>query len=137
MLRLTGKPQNQCTIQTASVRIGWGFFHFQYFYLIFHHPLFSGTLPFLGLSLPLIFLNLFVMFVGCMVHLHSIKFPLRLVISTPILILAISGNLILWFLYSPGFKIVKSLNITIVGVPSFIVGKCLGCVISSFFNCCK
>ena len=51
--------------------------------------------------------------------------------------MAISGNIFLWFIDSPGFNIVKSLKITIVGVPSFSVGAGLGYVNYSSFNCCK
>ena len=46
---LPGTFQNQCTMQTASVRIEWGFSHFNYFQLCFHHNLLSGTCPFCSL----------------------------------------------------------------------------------------
>ena len=92
---------------------------------------------FVGFSISIFFFLTFSMLSGWIVHVHYIKFPFHIVLGAPISILEIYSNLILWFLDYPGLNIFKSLNITIVGVPSFIVGKCLGCVISSFFNCCK
>ena len=62
------------------------------------------------------------MLVGWIIHVHPIKFLFRIVLGEPPPILAISGNNVLWFLDSPGFNIVKSLNINRVGVPSFSVG---------------
>ena len=58
-------------------------------------------------------------------------------IGEPPPILAISGNILLLFIDYPGFKIVKSLNIALVRIPSFSIGAGLGYVKSSSFNCCK
>ena len=67
----------------------------------------------------------------------SIKPTFHLVIRAPPPILAISGNILLWFLDTPGFNIVKSLNISLVWVPSFTVGADMVSIISSFLNFCK
>ena len=77
------------------------------------------------------------MFVRWVVHVHSIKFPFHIVLGSTPPILAISGNLFLLFLDTPGFKIVKSINITIDGVPYFSVGECLGSVKYYSLDCCK
>ena len=61
------------------------------------------------------------MFFGCIFCVYSIKFPFCLVIGSPPPILAIYGNLFLWFIEYPWFKIVKSLNITLVGVTYFFL----------------
>ena len=58
-------------------------------------------------------------------------------IGEPPPILAISGNILLLFIDYPGFKIIKSLNIALVRIPSFSIGAGLGYVKSSSFNCCK
>ena len=92
---------------------------------------------FVGFSIPLILFRPFIMIVGGMVHVNSVKFTLHIMLGAPIPILAISDNIILWFIDSPVFKIVKSLNITLVGVPSFIVGTCMGYVTSSSLKCYK
>ena len=42
-----------------------------------------------------------------------------------------SMNIVLWFIDSPRFKIVKNLSITLVGVPSFHVGEIMASVSSS------
>ena len=92
---------------------------------------------FVGFYITLILSSPFVVFFFYMDHVHSIKIPFRLVIWATIPILAISSNLILLFLYFPGFKNVKSLNISLVGVPSFSIGLGLGSFTSSSLNCCK
>ena len=116
----------------------WLFFHFHYFQLSFHYALFSSTCTFFGFSIPMLFFSPFVVLVFWMVHVHSIKFPFGIVFGSPIPILAISGNLVLWFLDFPGFNIVKSLNIPLVVVPSFSVGVGLCYVtFSSSLNCLK
>ena len=58
-------------------------------------------------------------------------------LGSPIPILAISRNIIVWFIDHPGLKIVKSLNINIVGFLSFGFGYGLDYVTSSSLNCCK
>ena len=62
---------------------------------------------FVRFSLPLFFFVPFIVLVAWMDHVHFIKFPFRLVLGALVPILAISGNLILWFLDSPVFNIVK------------------------------
>ena len=92
---------------------------------------------FIGLSLPIFFFGLFIILVGWMVHVHYIKFPFHIVLGSPIPILVISGTHILWFLDSPIFNMVKSLNITLVGVPYFSVGAGMGSMTNFYLNCCK
>ena len=92
---------------------------------------------FVGLSLTLIFFIPFTMLVVWMVHVNSIKFPFRPVLGAPIPIMAISGNLVLWFIDYPGFNIVNYLSIELFGVPSFILGLGLGSVTFFYFNYCK
>ena len=101
---------------------------------VFTIPCTMGSPLFVGLYLPLIFFIPFSMLVGWMFHVHIIKFPFRILLGTPPPILAISGNLFLWFFYSSKFKISKSLNITLVGVAYFSVGSGLGSVNSSSWN---
>ena len=103
--------------------------------LVFTIPYFMGPTIFVCFYLPLILFIQFIMVVGCIFHVNSIKFTFRIVLGTPIPILSISGNLIPWFLYSPIFKIVKSLKIILVGVPYFSVGAGLGYVTSYYLNC--
>ena len=93
--------------------------------------LFVGFYLLLFLFIPLI------IFIGWMVHVHFIKFPFHLVLGAPPPIFAISGNILIWFLDTSGFNIVKSLNINLVGVPSFSVGEVQGSVKSSCLNFCK
>ena len=94
---------------------------------------------FVGFYIPLILLKPFNMFVFWMVYVHFIKFPLHIVLGAPTPILTISSNIILLFTDSPWSNIVKSLNITLVGVPYFSVGVCAGLVSVTFssLNCCK
>ena len=68
-----------------------------------------------------------------MVHVHAIKSPFHIVLGAPIPILGISGNIILWFIYSLVLNIVKYLNINLFEVPYFSVGfgEGLGSVTSS------
>ena len=77
------------------------------------------------------------MMIGWMVHVHSIKFPFRVVLMLPIPIFDISVNIFLWFIGSPGFNIVNSFNITLVRAPSFSFGVGLGYVASSSLKCFK
>ena len=72
-----------------------------------------------------------------MVHVHTIKSTIYIVIGTPPKILDISSNLVFWFLDAPGFDISRSLNITLFGVPFFSVSAVLGSTSSSFLDCCK
>ena len=118
-------------MQTEYVRIEWVIFYFHYFQLSFYNPLYAGTWPFLSFSIPNFLFVLFIILVGCMVHVHSIKFPLHIVLRSPTKILVISGNLFLWFIDTSVSNIVKSLNINFVGVSFFSVGAGLGYVTSS------
>ena len=77
------------------------------------------------------------MLVVCMVHVHSKKIPFHPVLGAPPPILVISGNIFSRYLDSPGFNIVKSLNITLVGVPSFSVCAGLGSVTYLSLRYCK
>ena len=77
------------------------------------------------------------MLIGWMVRVDSIKFPFRIFLGAPIPILAISGDIMFWFVDSPLFNIFKSLNITLVGYPSFSVGTGMGSVTSSSLDCFK
>ena len=92
---------------------------------------------FVGFYFTLFFFWPFIILAGWLVHVYYIKFPLRIVLGAPIPILKISSNIIPWFIDSPGLNIVKYLNITIIDVPYFIFGTCLGYVTSPFLNCCK
>ena len=89
---------------------------------------------FVGFYITLLFFSPFIVIVE---YVNSIQFPFYLVVGAPITTLAISCNLILWFLESLGFNIFMSLSITIFGVPYFSVGAGLGYVTSSSLNCCK
>ena len=66
------------------------------------------------------------MFVGWVVHVHIIIFPLRLLIGTPPPFLAIVSNILPRFIDVPRFKVVKFLNTTFIGVPFFSVSVGLG-----------
>ena len=88
---------------------------------VFSIPWYLLPALFVGFSLHMFLFRPLVMFVNWMVHVYYIKFPFRHVLGSPIPILAIPGYIILWFLDSPGLNMVKSLNISLVGVPSFIV----------------
>ena len=90
---------------------------------------------FLVLSIPLFFFIPFIMIVGWMVHINSIRSPFHLVLGSPIPILAISHGIILWFIESPGFKIVKPLIITLVEVLSCCYGFGFCCLL--LLNCWK
>ena len=72
-----------------------------------------------------------------MVHVHSIKCSLHIVLWAPPTILSISGNLFLWFLDSPLFKNFKSLSITLVRFHYFRVFTGMDSVTSSYLNCFK
>ena len=74
-----------------------------------------------GFSLSILFFFPFIIYVGCMVHVHTIKFFVHIVLGTPPPILVISSNLALLFLDVPVFKVGNYLNITIVGFPFFLV----------------
>ena len=132
-----GTLRSQFKMQTVSVRTEWVIFHFYYFQLSFQNPFYAGNCPFLVLSIHLFFLSSLIVLVVWMVHVHFISFPLHLVLGAPPPILAISGNILLLFIDSPGFNIGKSFNITLVGVTSFSVGSGMGSVNSSYLHCCK
>ena len=83
-------------------------------------------------SIYLILFCLLIIFFGWMIHLHAIKFPFRLVLGSPPPILAIPSNIVLWFIDVPGFKVGLSLNITLLGFPSFSVGTDVGLVTPPF-----
>ena len=65
---------------------------------VFTIPCSLGPALFLGLSITLFLFITFIMFVVWMFHVNPIKFPFHIVLGSPIPILAISGNLILWFI---------------------------------------
>ena len=67
----------------------------------------------------------------------SIKFPFHAVFGVPPPILAISGNILLRFLYSPVFNIFRSLDITPVKVLFFSVGAGIGSITSYSLKYCK
>ena len=96
-----------------------------------------GPALFAGFSLPLFFFSTFIMIFGCMVDIHSINFLFRIVLGEPPPILAISGNVFLWFIDSPGFKIFKLLNIILFGLPYFSGGVDLVSLKFSSLDCCK
>ena len=96
-----------------------------------------GPALFVGFSITLFFFIPLIMFFGWIIYVHSIKFPFSLILGAPLPILAISGNIILWFLDSPSFNIVNSLKITLVGVPFFIVGSGMVYVTSSSLDFCN
>ena len=106
----TGKFHIQWIMQTAYVRTEWVISNFRYFHLFTIHCTLGPAL-FLGFSIPLFFFGPFIVFIGCMVHVHSIKYPFHFVLGAPPQILAISSNILLWFIDMPGFKIVKFLNV--------------------------
>ena len=89
-----------------------------------------GNELFVGLYITLFSFRPFLIHVGCIVRVNSVKFPFHIVIGSPPTVLAIAGNISFWFLYTPGFKIFNSLNITIFGVPYFSVGAGL-CSVTS------
>ena len=95
---------------------------------VFTIPCTLGNALFVGFYLTFYFLSPLIMLVLWMVHVNSIKLPLYPVLGTPPPILDISGNIFLWFLDTPVFKIVKSLNITLLGVNLFSVGAGMGSV---------
>ena len=124
-------------MQNESVMKEWGFSTSTITSWVFTIPCTLGSTLFVGFYLTLILFILFIMFIGWMVHVNFIKFPYHLVPGSPIPILAISDNTILWFIDSPGLSIYNSLNITLVGVPSFSVGAGLGSFTSSYLKYCK
>ena len=93
-------------------------------------PCTLGPALFVGFYLPLILLGLFIMFIFWMFHVHTINFPINLVLGSSPPILAISINLFLWFLDAAVFKVGNYFNITRVGIPSFSVSMGLGYVFS-------
>ena len=92
---------------------------------------------FVGLYLPLFLFSPFIILFACIFDVHSIKFTFHIVLGAPIKILDMYENPIFWFIDYPGFNIVKSLSINLVGVPSFSVGVVLDSIISFYLNCCK
>ena len=70
-------------MRNLTMSTEWGFCHFHYLQLSFHHPLYAGTWPFLGFSLFFFFFRPFIMLVSWMYHVHSIKFPFHIVIGAP------------------------------------------------------
>ena len=133
-----GTFHSHCKIQTESMRTEWFFPHFQRFQLSFNNPLYNETWQFFRNYLFLFFSSDHSsIFVGWMFHVTSIKCPFRIMLGAPPQILAVYGNVLLWFIKSLWFHIVKSLNITLVEVPSFFVGVGLGSVASSSYKYCK
>ena len=112
-------------------------FNFQYFKLSFHHPLFSGTCPFFMIISSCAFIqpinHAFCLDVSC--EFHQIKPPYcAWGTNTNIVHL---WYLIIWFIDSTGFNIVKYLKQYLVGVTSFSIGEGLGSFTFSYLNCCK
>ena len=77
------------------------------------------------------------MFIGWMVHVHSIKFPFHLVSVAPPPILGIYCNIYLWYLDMLVFNIFKFLSIILVGVPSLSVSEGMDSVTSLSLDCYK
>ena len=90
--------------------------------LVFKIPSTFGPALFIGFSISMLFLILFNMLVGWVIHVHSIKFPFHLVLGEPSPKLALCSNLFLWFLDTTGFNIFNYLKVIIVGVLSFNFG---------------
>ena len=106
---------------------------FLYFHLIYHCPLYDGTCPFVG---GMIFYFPFIMYIGWMVHVYTIKFHIYIMLGAPPLILSISSNIIPEFLDVSGFNVGNYLDISLVGFPSFSVS--VGLVYFYFsLGCCK
>ena len=126
---------NQCTIQNAYVRTHWGFPTPTILSLVFTIPFKLGSSLFFCLSLPLVFLQ--PIRYGCWLDgsctFQNISF--HIVVGSPIPILAISVNPVFWFLDSPGFNMVKSLNKNIFGVSYLSFGAGLCSVTSSLLKC--
>ena len=59
------------------------------------------------------------------------KFCIHVVIKGPLPIIFISSNLVFKFIDSPGFKVGKSLKITLVGLTFYKVSAVMGSVSSS------
>ena len=133
----TGTFHSQCIIKNASVRTEWGILCLHYFHLSFHNPLYAGTCNFYRLLSSHFFFSSPIMFIWWMFHLNSIKFPFHLVLGAPPPILAIHGNILLWFIDTPWFNIVKYLNISIFIIISFSFGACIGSVNSYSLDWCK
>ena len=72
-----------------------------------------------------------------MVYVNYIKFHFHIVLGAPPPILDISSNIFPWFIDTPGFNIVISLNITIVVVSYFIVGEGMVSVTLYSLDFCK
>ena len=104
---------------------------------IFHYSLYVGTCPFCNLISSYDFLCPFVVFIVWMAHVHVLKFTINLVIWAPPSIVAISKNLVLWFIYARVFKFHKYLYKTLVLFPYFSVITSLGCFSSSSLYCFK
>ena len=85
-------------------------------------PCNMGPESFVIFYISMFFFFPFIMFIGWVVHVHSIKFPFHLVPGVPPQILDTSSSLVLCFLDYPGFKVGYTLNITLVGLLSFSVG---------------
>ena len=77
--------------------------------------LFEGFYSYLLLIFP------FFILVGWIVHVHTIKISIFLVVEAPPRIFVIKSNFLFGFINAPGFKVGKSLNTNFVGVPSFSV----------------
>ena len=137
LLRHPATLKNHCTTHTAFVRMEWDFSTSTFSCWVFTIPCYLLPELFVGLYLPILSFQPFIMLVVWMVQVHSIKSPFHIFPGPPIPILSIYGNIIIWFIYSPGFKIVKYFNITIVGVTYFSFGAGTVSVTSSHLNCSK
>ena len=92
---------------------------------------------FLDYYLLLFFFSPFIVFIGWIFSVHFIKFLFHILLGAPPPIFSISGNIFPWFLDTPVFNVVKSLNITIVWVSKLIFGEGLSYVTASSLEFCK
>ena len=130
-----------CPTMSSTAKVLW--VHIQWF-LAPNISIWFSTIPcimgpalFSGLFLPLIFFLLFIVSIGWMVHINTIKFTIHIVLGSPPTTLAISSNLVLWFIHAPGFKVDKPPNTTLSGVPYFSVSTGLGYILPYSLYCCK
>ena len=124
-------------MKTVYVSTEWVIFCLHHFHFSSQYPFYSGEFPFCRIISSCVFFLPFIMLIVCMFYAHAIKFPINLMLGVPPPILAISINIVPWFLDAPGFNVVNSLSINIFGIPHFSVIAGLGSVSSTslyFFN---
>ena len=123
-----GTFHSQCTMHITFARIKRGFFYFYHFHLSFHHTLYAKTCTFCSIISSYDFIHT-IQNACCMYGSSTIHDPpFQPDLGAPPPILVISGNIFSRYIDSPEFNIVKSLNITLVGVLYFIIGAGLGSV---------